>query len=158
MRLGNSKMKISEKGVSLIQHFEGCELKSYRCAGNVITIGWGHTKTAEENQIITQEVADFLLLDDILVFEDDVQRLVNVDLTQNQYDALVCWTFNLGATNLNSSTLLKVLNSGTYDKVSEQILRWDKSGGKPLAGLTRRRRSEALLFDTGILDFGETYV
>ena len=79
-------------------------------------------------------------------FEGDVLRLVNVPLSQNQFDSLVSWTFNLGAGNLQSSTLLKVLNQRKYDEVPEQIKRWNKANGKVLEGLTRRREAEALLF------------
>jgi len=63
------------------------------------------------------------------------------------FDALVSWTYNLGPTNLNASTMLKVLNSGNYDGVPEQIKRWNKAGGKVLEGLIRRREAEALLFE-----------
>lgn len=150
-------MKTSEKGVSLIQHFEGCELKSYRCAGNALTIGYGHTGNVEEDQKITQEQADTLLVNDLEVFERQVQRLVTVDLKQHQFDALVSWAFNLGSGNLRASTLLRVLNAGDYDKVTEQMVRWDKAGGIALAGLTRRRKAEAVLFDMDILDFGGSY-
>jgi len=149
-------MKTSCQGVSLIQHFEGCQLKSYRCSGNVLTIGYGHTSAVQEDQEITQEQADALLGIDLLWFERSVNRQVKVPLEQHQFDALVSWTFNLGAGNLRASTLLRVLNAGDYKKVPEQIVRWDKADGKTLAGLTRRRRAEAVLFEFGVLDFGES--
>ena len=73
--------------------------------------------------------------------------MVDVDLTQNQFDALVAWIYNLGPTNFKASTLLNVLNAGEYENVPEQIKRWNKAGGKVLDGLIRRREAEALLFE-----------
>jgi GH24 family phage-related lysozyme (muramidase) len=76
-----------------------------------------------------------------------VDRLVTVDLEQNQFDALVAWTFNLGPTNLKSSTMLRVLNEGEYGKVPGEMKRWNKAGGKTLDGLIRRREAESLLWE-----------
>ena len=87
-----------------------------------------------------------LLLEDVEVFEEAINKLVEVPLEQNQFDALVSWTFNLGSTNLKNSTLLKVLNDKDYEGVPAQIKRWNKAGGKVLQGLVRRREAEALLF------------
>ena len=67
-------------------------------------------------------------------------------LQQHEFDALVCWVYNLGPTNLSSSTMLKKLNAGEFKEVPFQMKRWDKAGGQPLLGLTRRRNAEALLF------------
>ena len=75
-----------------------------------------------------------------------MNTLVTVPLHQHQFDALVSWTYNLGPTNLKSSTLLAVLNQGKYDEVPAQIMRWNKAGGKELEGLTRRRQAEADMF------------
>ena len=79
-------------------------------------------------------------------YEGYIKDAVNVDLKQNQFDALVSWVFNLGPANLNASTMLKVLNNKEYDDVPAQIKRWNKAGGKVLQGLIRRREAEALLF------------
>jgi len=76
-----------------------------------------------------------------------VNEAVNVPLSQNQFDALVSWTYNLGPSNLNKSTMLKVLNNGEYEEVPAQMRRWNKAGGKVLEGLTRRRNAESLLFE-----------
>ena len=140
-------MEISQEGLSLIKKFEGCELESYKCAAGVWTIGYGSTKGVEEGMEISQERADMLLLEDVEVFEEAVSKLVEVPLEQNQFDALVSWTFNLGSTNLQNSTLLKVLNNEDYEGVPSQIKRWNKAGGKVLQGLVRRREAEALLFE-----------
>ena len=138
---------ISQEGIELIKKFEGCKLESYKCAAGVWTIGYGSTKGISENMQISQERADMLLLEDVEVFEEAVNNLVEVDLEQNQFDALISWTFNLGPTNLKNSTLLKVLNNKDYDGVPAQIKRWNKAGGKVLQGLIRRREAEALLFE-----------
>ena len=139
-------MKIGAEGIELIKHFEGCELSSYHCAAGVVTIGYGHTLTAEEGQEITQEEAEELLCKDLEEFEHYINQYVEAELTQNQFDALVAWTFNLGPGNLKESTLLKRLNEGDFDDVPNQIRRWTKAGGKELPGLVRRREAEALLF------------
>ena len=140
-------MNISQNGIDLIKEFEGCRLEPYLCAANVLTIGYGHTKDVVENMRISEDTAESLLKDDLRVFEDDVTRLVEVPLLQNQFDALVAWTFNLGAGNLKSSTMLKVLNEGKYAEVPEQMRRWNKAAGKVLHGLVRRRTAESLLFE-----------
>ena len=107
-------MRTSEEGIALIKKFEGCELSSYQCSAGVFTIGYGHTLGVEDGDSCTQEEAESMLKDDLGVFEEAVDRLVNVDLEQNQFDSLVAWTFNLGEGNLRESTLLKVLNEGNY--------------------------------------------
>ena len=139
-------MKISKNGLDLIKHFEGCELEAYKCPAGVWTIGYGHIKTAVEGMTITQHQADEMLIEEMNEYEGYINNSVRVDLTQNQFDAMVSWVYNLGNGNLNTSTLLKVLNSGDYAGVPEQMLRWNKAGGRVLEGLTRRRQAEADLF------------
>ena len=139
-------MKISKNGLDLIKHFEGCELEAYKCPAGVWTIGYGHIKTAVEGMTITQHQADDMLIEEMNEYEGYINNSVRVDLTQNQFDAMVSWVYNLGNGNLNASTLLKVLNSGDYAGVPAQMMRWNKAGGKVLEGLTRRRQAEADLF------------
>lgn len=139
-------MNISEKGLQLLKHYEGCELNAYRCSAGVLTIGYGHTKGVTEDMVITQEEADQMLQDEMPEYEGYINDMVTVELNQDQFDALVCWVYNLGSGNLASSTLLKVLNEGDYEAVPEQMKRWNKAGGKVLNGLTKRRDSEAKLF------------
>ena len=91
-------------------------------------------------------MAEEMLDKDLLEFEEYVDKLVEVPLDQSQYDALVAWTYNLGPTNLKSSTMLKVLNDSKYDEVPAQMRRWNKSNGEVLTGLVRRREAESLLF------------
>ena len=147
MEHGENNMKISEEGKALIKKFEGCELESYHCSADVITIGYGHTKGVSEGDTCTQEEADQMLADDLEEFEGYVEKYVDVALSQNQRDAVIAWTFNLGPANLKSSTMLKELNSGNYAKVPSEMRRWNKAGGETLEGLIRRREAESLLFE-----------
>ena len=140
-------MDISQEGLSLIKKFEGCKLEAYRCAANVLTIGYGSTKGVKEGDTITQEEADNLLLHEMNEYEGYINDMVEVNLEQNQFDAMVSWVFNLGPANLKASTLLKVLNSKDYDGVPMQIKRWNKAAGQVKQGLIRRREAEALLFE-----------
>jgi len=96
---------------------------------------------------ISQSYADELLDGEIVEYEDYVNAAVTAPLSQDQFDALVSWTFNLGNGNLNASTMLKVLNRGEYEEVPAQMKRWNKAGGKVLEGLIRRREAEANLFE-----------
>ena len=140
-------MKISQEGVALIKKFEGCELEAYQDAVGVWTIGYGHTKNVQEGQKISEEEAESMLTHELMEYCKYVEDAVEVPLHQNQFDALVSWTYNLGPSNLNKSTMLKVLNRGHYEEVPAQICRWNKAGGKVLEGLTRRRNAESLLFE-----------
>ena len=140
-------MKISQEGLALIKKFEGLELHAYKCAAGVWTIGYGHTKDVSEGMQITHTEAEKMLVEELAEYEKAVLDAVTISLDQCMFDALVSWTYNLGPTNLNSSTLLKVLNSGEYADVPAQLKRWNKAGGKVLDGLIRRREAEALLFE-----------
>ena len=134
------------EGLALIKKFEGCELKAYQCSAGVWTIGYGHTKDVEEGDTISKDQAEEMLVEELHEYENYVNEYVNVALSQNQFDALVSWVYNLGPANLSASTMLKVLNSGEYEDVPAQMKRWNKAGGKVLEGLIRRREAEACLF------------
>ena len=138
---------ISEKGKSLIKDFEGFRTHAYQDSVGVWTIGYGHTKGVTPDMVISAEQGDEMLADVLKEYENYVDTLVTVPLEQNQYDALVSWVYNLGPTNLRSSTLLRVLNEGEYEKVPSEIRRWNKAGGKVLAGLKKRRDAEAEMFE-----------
>ena len=140
-------MKISQEGIALIKKFEGCELEAYKCAAGVWTIGYGSTKGVKEGDTISEEDADNLLLEEMHEYEGYINDMVTVDLKQNEFDALVSWVFNLGPSNLSSSTLLSRLNNKVWDDVPNQIKRWNKAGGQVKQGLVRRREAEALLFE-----------
>ena len=139
-------MKTSAEGIALIKKFEGLELDSYQCSANVWTLGYGHTQGVAEGDSCSEEEAEIILVNDLKEFETYVNALVDVELDQNQFDALVAWTFNLGPTNLRTSTLLKKLNAGEYNDVPSEIKRWNRAGGQVLDCLIRRREAEALLF------------
>ena len=139
-------MKTSNNGINLIKEFEGCKLSSYKCPAGVWTIGYGHTKNVKQGMKITNEHATNLLKDDLKTYEGYVNKYVKVKLNQNQFDALVSFTFNCGGGALKSSTLLKKLNKGDYTGAANELLRWNKANGKILAGLTRRRQAEKALF------------
>jgi len=144
---GGSNMKISKEGIALIKKFEGCELESYQDSVGVWTIGYGHTKGVAKGLKITQEEAEAMLDTELEEYEEYVERLVTVGLSQCQFDALVAWTYNLGPTNLKNSTMLTVLNQARYEDVPSEMKRWNKAGGEVLQGLVRRREAEALLFE-----------
>ena len=150
-KIGENNMKTSQEGIALIKKFEGCKLESYLCKASVWTIGYGSTKGVSEGMTISQERADMLLLEDLEIFEEEVNNLIKVDLEQHQWDAIIAWTFNLGSQNLSVSTLLKKVNEKKWEEVPEQIKRWNKAtvdGEKQvLEGLVRRREAEALLFE-----------
>ena len=141
------KMKTSGEGIALIKKFEGCRLEPYLCSAGVLTIGYGHTRTAVEGQNWSQDHAEEMLANDLEEFEKYVAQYVKVPLQQHMFDALVAWTFNLGPSKLSTSTLLRVLNEGKYNEVPTQIKRWNKAGGEVLDGLVRRREAEALMFE-----------
>ena len=141
-------MKISDKGISLIKDYEGFSPVIYICPAGKPTIGYGHVVRANEtiHAPINEEEAERLLLEDLNDYEASVLRLVSAELTQSQFDALVSFTYNLGAGNISRSTLLKKLNADDYQGAADEFERWDKCNGKPLAGLSRRRRAEKALF------------
>ena len=144
-------MQTSDKGIALIKQFEGCKLTAYQDSVGVWTIGYGWTQPVDGKPIragmtIKQETAERLLKTGLVSYESDVSRLVKVGLTQGQFDALVSFTYNLGARSLSTSTLLRKLNAGDCVGAADEFMRWTKAGGKVLNGLTRRREAERALF------------
>ncbi|MEP8955170.1 lysozyme [Enterobacter hormaechei] len=144
-------MQTSEKGIALIKQFEGCKLTAYQDSVGVWTIGYGWTQPVDGKPIragmtIKQETAERLLKNGLVSYESDVSRLVKVGVNQGQFDALVSFTYNLGARSLSTSTLLRKLNAGDYAGAADEFMRWNKAGGKVLNGLTRRREAERALF------------
>ena len=140
-------MKLGERGTEILKYFEGCKLTAYQDSVGVWTIGYGHTKGVYNGMTITQEEAEQMLLTELEEYEGYIEDMVTVPLTQNQFDALVVWIYNLGPTNFRNSTLLKELNAGNYNAAGQEITRWNKAGGKVLAGLVKRREAEAELFN-----------
>lgn len=153
----NEALSLSPPGANLVKHFESCLKKcgpdrftTYRCPAGVATIGWG-TTTEHGHKIAmglvwSQAQCDAAFLHDMIQFEAHVKRLVKVKLEQWQFDALTSFAYNAGAGALGGSTLLKKVNAGDFDAAALEFHKWNKSKGKVLAGLVRRRASEALLF------------
>lgn len=151
--MSKNALKTGPRGVALIKRWEGCHrvqndgtVAAYLCPANVWTIGYGTTEGVRPGLVITQAQAERLLQRDLTKFEDAVNELVRVPLTQNQFDALVSFTYNVGATAFANSTLLRKLNAGDKTGAAGQFQRWNKAGGRVLTGLVRRRADEANLF------------
>ena len=139
-------MKVSQECIDLVKFFEGFESKAYLCPAGVWTIGYGRTKNVKEGDMENELQAGRDLLEELEEFGEQVLSVVRVSIKQHQFDALASWTYNLGVGNLQSSTLLKKLNSGDKNSVPSEMVRWNKAAGKVLAGLTRRREAEAKLW------------
>lgn len=147
-------MQISEKGLELIKRFEGCSLKAYpdpATGGAPWTIGYGWTRPVDGVAVhpgmeINQAKAEQLLRCGIVSYEQDISKLVRVRINQNQFDALVCLSWNIGTRAFSTSTLLQKLNAGDYQGAADQFLRWVNAGGREMPGLVTRRRAERDLF------------
>src|SRR5574344_1153474 len=139
-------MKTSEKGINLIKKFEGCKLTAYKFPAGVWTIGYGHTRNVHKGEKITQQQADELLKQDLLVYEAGI-NVMRLNINQNQFDSLVSFAFNLGLGALQKSTLLKRIKVNPNDpKIKDEFLRWSYAGGKQLKGLLLRRQAECDLY------------
>jgi lysozyme len=139
-------MKYSKDGLHLTEQFEGCRLSAYQDSGGLWTIGYGHTAGVHPGMSCTQAQAEQWLAEDIAWAESQVNRLVRVALTQDEFDALVDFTFNCGVGNFIHSTLLALVNAGKMDQAAKEFERWDKAGGVVVAGLLRRRIAEEAEF------------
>lgn len=143
------RMQYSRVGLALTERFEGCRLQAYQDSVGVWTIGYGHTRGVQQGMTCTQEQAEEWLVQDSLQAQDAVNDLVTVLLTQPEFDALVDFTFNLGAGALAESTMLRLLNAGDFAGAAGQFELWDHAGGKVVAGLLRRRLAEKQEFTQG---------
>lgn len=143
-------MKISQNGLAVIKYFESCSLNAYPdpgTGGAPWTIGWGHTgRDVVKGVVWTQAQADAVLLTDLDKFEKGVSSLVSIELKQGQFDALVCFVFNVGLKALENSTLLEMVNNKRFDQALAQFARWNKAGGRVMKGLIRRRAAESWLW------------
>ena len=145
-------MNIGERGVELIKSFESYRAYPYFDSARVATIGWGSTYYPDGRRVrisdppITREQATDLMMQVLREFEDGINAALRVEVTQNQYDALVCWAYNVGISAASGSTLMRLLNAGDVQGAADQFLRWNKAGGVTLRGLTRRREAERELF------------
>ncbi|MFT0891020.1 lysozyme [Pseudochelatococcus sp. G4_1912] len=139
--------KVTPFVIEKLKQWEGSRLVAYRDPAGIWTIGYGHTgPDVKPGMQITQAEADRLLRDDLARFERAVDQVVKVPLRDNQFGALVSFSFNVGAAAFDKSTLLKKLNQGNYSTVPGELARWNMAGGKVLAGLVNRRAAEADLW------------
>jgi lysozyme len=145
-------MKLNKEGADLIKSFEGCKLKAYQCSAMKWTIGYGNTFFEDGTPVvagnaISQEKAEQLFEIIANDFSDKVVKLVPSHITPNQFGALVSFAYNCGIANLQKSTLLKKVIANHNDQsIKAEFLKWNKAGGKVLAGLTRRREAESNLY------------
>lgn len=145
-------MKTSERGIDLLKVLEegkGFSSKSYLCPAGKRTIGYGHVILPDDNIIepITEDQAEDILENDVVIAENAINKYVKVPLTQNQFDALVCFVFNVGKTNFKTSTLLKFINEQLWDKIPKQFKRWVYHNKTFIKGLENRRKIEVRLWN-----------
>lgn len=146
-------MVLDNKGYLLITKFEGLRLKPYLCSAKIPTIGYGNTYYSDGKRVtlldkdITKQQAFDMFKEVANRFAKRVDELVITELTQNQFNALVSFAYNVGTGNFSSSTLLKKVNKNPNDlTLKAEFLRWNKAGGKVINGLTNRRNEEAILY------------
>ncbi|HEM7577668.1 TPA: lysozyme [Serratia marcescens] len=144
-------MQISKSGIELIKRFEGLRLKAYPDSVGVWTIGYGWTQPVDGKKVghgmqIDQATADRLLKCGVVQYEQGVNQLVKVKITQGQFDALVSFAYNLGLRSLSTSTLLQKLNAGDTQGAADEFGKWVNAGGKRLDGLVARRAAEREMF------------
>lgn len=148
--------KVSQKGINLIKYFEDFRSAPYRCSAGIPTIGYGTTfypngqRVTMSDPPINEEWAEQLLLKNLIYFEASVDSYTRDDINQNQFDALVSFTYNVGVNNFRYSTLLKRVNNNPNDPdITRQFSRWIRAEGKVLKGLVKRRTMEAQLYFSG---------
>ena len=141
-------MQTSESGKALIRQHEGLLLAAYQDIGGVWTIGYGHTLGVRAGQVINGEEAESMLEQDLVAVDKCLSNSIRVSVTQNQWDALADFVFNLGCHAFVGSTLLKLLNDGNYEAASAEFPKWDHDNGKVVEGLLERRIEEQTLFNT----------
>ena len=140
-------MEYSEAGLAKTKEFEGLRLNAYQDSGGVWTIGYGHTgKDVKRGMTITQEQANDLLKKDVQWAVDCVNKAVTQAVNQNQFDAMVDFTFNVGCGAFRGSTLLRKFNAGDSAGAAEEFLRWKFVKGVEVVGLLRRRQADRTLF------------
>ena len=150
-------MQTSQTGIDLIKKYEGFSARIYLCPAGKPTIGYGHLILAGEKfppYGISESDAENLLKQDVGVAENAINNLVAADISQNQFDALASFTYNLGAKSLEKSTLLRLINENNMQAAANEFPKWVFAGDKKLAGLERRRAAEMELFSTATSSSG----
>jgi lysozyme len=149
---GGRTVKTSPKGIALITEFEGFRSKAYLCPAGVWTIGYGFTLGVQPGDTITKEQAKRRLARELESYEAAVMRACTNEPNQNEFDALVCFAFNVGASGMAKSSVIKAHNRGDHQAAARAFQLWNKAGGVVYAGLTRRRAAEAALYLTPMPD------
>lgn len=152
-------MNISNRGIQLLKDFEGLRLNAYKCSAGVATIGYGSCFYPDKSNVKMGDVlrdkeeAEILLINTLVDYDIYVSKYTrSVKLTQYQFDALVCFAFNVGLGNLSKSTLLKMVLSNPNDpKIPAEFAKWNKAGGKVVQGLVKRRQKEGELYFTKVV-------
>jgi len=144
--MGVNNLTYSKEGLQLTEYFEGDVLHAYQDQRGIWTIGYGHTAGVHPGMTITQEQAEAFLAGDVRTAVTCVNQVVTVKLTQPQFDSLVDFVFNVGATNFRTSTLLRDINAGNFPDAIAQFNLWNHCGGVVNQGLLRRRQAEAAKF------------
>lgn len=144
-------MRTGDGGLALIKRFEGLRTRAYRDPVGILTIGYGHTSAAgqpfvTDGMVITKGEAENILCADLARVEDAVDDVTTRGPNQNQFDAMVSLCFNIGPTAFAKSSVLRLFNDDEDEAAANAFLRWNKAGGKVLAGLTSRSKAEAELF------------
>ena len=145
-------MKLSDKGKGFIKSWEACRLRAYDDGVGVWTIGYGRTTNVKPGDVCTQHQANEWFDEESSRFSNQVSALLLVDVTENQFDALVSLAYNIGVAAFSNSTLLRKLNDGDYQGAAEQFDVWNKGGGKVMHGLVRRRAAERKIFESGVYE------
>tara|TARA_R110002124_G_scaffold229569_1_gene394755 strand:+ start:172 stop:615 length:444 start_codon:yes stop_codon:yes gene_type:complete len=147
-------MRINEIGLNLIKTFEGFRSEPYFCSAMVATIGFGSTWSFDGSRVtlshprINEAEAEELLLREIRNSEKAVNRLIKIELNENEHSALQSFVYNLGSGRLQSSTLRRKINRGDFEGAADEFPKWRRAGGKILKGLVLRRAAERKLFLT----------
>ena len=145
-------MQISDKGLGLIKAFEGFRAKPYRDPVGIPTVAYGATYYPDGRRVrlsdppMTEAEGEMMLRHQVRAYADGIARYAQVALNQNQFDALTSWAYNVGLEAARTSTLMRKLNAKDYQGAANELPRWNRAGGKVLAGLTRRREAERALF------------
>lgn len=138
---------VSETGLTVLKHYEGCKLTAYQDSVGVWTIGYGDTENVVPGLKITQQEAEDRLERRLgRDFEPGVKAAIQAHMKQEQFDAMVCLAYNIGVGAFSKSTLAKLFNAGDVQGAADEFLRWDKAGGKSLKGLRKRRAAERAMF------------
>ena len=141
-------MKASYTSYELVKRYEGCRLTPYMDMVGIWTVGYGSTTEVVPGERISQAEAEDRLQEDMEIAEACVNGAVTSTLTQNQFDALCSWVFNLGCKRFRESTMLAKINAGEWDQAAIELRKWDMAGGRHVDGLMRRRRDESKLFES----------